>query len=337
MELTREQKRLLMLHEYKLGSNAAEAARQINEAWGDGTVGVSTVRERFREFKAGNEDLGDQPREGRPQEVDRQAVLEAIEENPSLTTRMLAGDFDCSHMTICRILHELEKTCRKTKWVPHELNEAQKAKRVGVSGRLFNRYSHEPLFLHDIITMDEKWVAFDNPHKHNEWLSPNQQASSTPVKDFRKDKRMLVVFWNRGGIVHYELLAKGQTMTADLYCRILRRVHRRLGYRQRVVLQHDNARPHTANVTKKLLEEEFGWEILEHPPYSPDLAPSDYHLFRSMEHALRNKKFQSIVEMENFLINFFNSKDPEFYARGIDLLPEKWQEVIEVDGEYFDY
>jgi hypothetical protein len=33
---------------------------------------------------------------------------------------------------------------------------------------------------------------------------------------------------------------------------------------------------------------------------------------------------------------FFESKDNEFYERGIDLLPEKWQKCVEADGEYFD-
>jgi len=103
-----------------------------------------------------------------------------------------------------------------------------------------------------------------------------------------------------------------------------------------VILQHDNARHHTAKLTKKLLKE-FGWEVFEHPPYSPDLAPNDYHLFRSMEHDLRNKKLKDHIELSNNLINSFNSKNLDFYRRGIDLLPEKWQEVIEVDGEYFDY
>jgi hypothetical protein len=45
---------------------------------------------------------------------------------------------------------------------------------------------------------------------------------------------------------------------------------------------HDNTRPHTAEKTKKLLEK-FGWENLDHSPYSPDLAPSDFHLFPTMK------------------------------------------------------
>ncbi|KAJ1357662.1 hypothetical protein KIN20_015847 [Parelaphostrongylus tenuis] len=52
MELSSKEKRLLMLYEYKFGSNAADASRRINKAWGDRTVGESAVRERSREFKA---------------------------------------------------------------------------------------------------------------------------------------------------------------------------------------------------------------------------------------------------------------------------------------------
>jgi hypothetical protein len=45
-----------------------------------------------------------------------------------------------------------------------------------------------------------------------------------------------------------------------------------------IVILHDNARPHTAARTQALLDH-FTLELLDHPPYIPDLAPSDYHLF----------------------------------------------------------
>ncbi|EFN78228.1 Histone-lysine N-methyltransferase SETMAR, partial [Harpegnathos saltator] len=47
----------------------------------------------------------------------------------------------------------------------------------------------------------------------------------------------------------------------------------------------DNARPHTSIVTRQKFRE-LGWEVLMHPPYSPDLAPSDYHLFLSLQNFL---------------------------------------------------
>ncbi|KAJ1363165.1 hypothetical protein KIN20_022961 [Parelaphostrongylus tenuis] len=61
--IVQRSKTFVTLYEYKFGSNAV---RRFNKAWGDRTVGESTVRERFREFKAGNEELTDRPRSGRP-------------------------------------------------------------------------------------------------------------------------------------------------------------------------------------------------------------------------------------------------------------------------------
>lgn len=337
MELSREEKRLLLNFQFKLNLNASEAARNICEAYGDRTMPIRTAQDWFKVFREEGDRLEDLPRTGRPKEVNRQAVINKIEEEPSMNCRMLADEFDCSHDTIWHILREAGKRWLKSKWVPYELTTAQKQKRFDACSRLFERYSNDQLDLEQIVTCDEKWVAFDNPHRQNVWLSPGQPSPSTPVKDFRKEKRMVIVFWGRRGVIHWELLEKGQSMTAVLYCQILDRVKQKLRNRRiSVILLHDNAKPHTAKITKKWLED-VGWEVLEHPPYSPDLAPSDYHLFRSMEHFLRGKKFRNVDEIEENLQNFFDSKRREFYRSGIYMLPDMWLNCIDSEGDYFDY
>ncbi|KAJ1373006.1 hypothetical protein KIN20_035324 [Parelaphostrongylus tenuis] len=55
-----------------------------------------------------------------------------------------------------------------------------------------------------------------------------------------------------------------------------------------------------------------------------------------MEHWLRDKKFGTDSELHKSLTHFFNSKKSKFDACGIDLWLTKWQEVLKVEGEYFD-
>ena len=102
--------------------------------------------------------------------------------------------------------------------------------------------------------------------------------------------------------------------------------------RKGVVFHHDNARPHTSLVTRqKLLE--LDWHVLPHPPYSPDLAPSDYFLFRSLQNSLNGKNFNNDNDIKSYLIQFFANKNQKFYENcGIMMLPERWQKIIDKMG-----
>jgi [histone H3]-lysine36 N-dimethyltransferase SETMAR len=103
--------------------------------------------------------------------------------------------------------------------------------------------------------------------------------------------------------------------------------------RNGVVFHQDNARPHTSLVTRqKLLQ--LGWNILSHPPYSPHLPPSDYYLFRALQIFLDVKTFTSNEEVKYHLDQFFASKVQKIYERGIMLLPERWQKVLDQNGNY---
>ena len=91
-------------------------------------------------------------------------------------------------------------------------------------------------------------------------------------------------------VIYYELLKSNETITGERYRTQLMRLSRALRekrpqYEQRhekVILQHDNARPYVAKPVKSYLET-LKFEVLPHPPYSPS---SDYYFFRSMAHGL---------------------------------------------------
>ena len=85
---------------------------------------------------------------------------------------------------------------------------------------------------------------------------------------------------------------------------------------------HDNARPHIAKLVKKELET-FGWNIIPHPPYSPDIAPTDFHLFRSMQNVLDGKEFENDEEVKSAIFTFSASKPQSFFQNAISALVKR--------------
>ena len=137
---------------------------------------------------------------------------------------------------------------------------------------------------------------------------------------------MLCIWCNNDGVLYYELFfPQGATITADIYCQQLRRLadaiqEKRPTRLREVMLLHDNARPHSANVTKITIQG-LGWEVIPHPPYSPDLAPSDFHLFRSLSNNLQETSFPDENVLRTWLDDLFNSEQRDFYRRNRKINP----------------
>jgi histone-lysine N-methyltransferase SETMAR len=70
---------------------------------------------------------------------------------------------------------------------------------------------------------------------------------------------------------------------------------------------HDNARPHTANQTIERVNE-LGFELMEHPPHSPDLAPSVFRIFGPMKEALSGRRFSSDEEVIGAVQNWLKTQ-----------------------------
>ena len=77
-----------------------------------------------------------------------------------------------------------------------------------------------------------------------------------------------------------------------------------------------------------------GWQVLIHPSYSPDIASLDFHFFWSLQNSLNGKNFNSLVDCKRHLEQFFAPKGTKFSGDEIMKLSEKWQKIVEQNGEY---
>lgn len=332
--------RSLLLYAFHRKLTAAAAHQELQQTYGADAPSLSTCKRWLNKFASGSDKKEDQPRAGRPVTLKNDELQRLLEEDPGQSSRQLGEQLGCDQKTVVRHLHELGKVHKASVWVPHKLTEDNKRQRLTICAALLSRQHCEP-FLNRIIAADEKWVQYDNTSRKWQWLDPDQAPATTPKPDLHPKSQLLCVWWDREGVILFELLKKGQTITANFYSSQLQRVHEELRKkrpalvnRKGIILQHDNARPHVAKATCEMIKQ-LGWETLPHPPYSPDLAPTDYHLFRSLQHHLAESHHDKFEDLHHDLTTFFQSKPAKFYKDGIDQLPERWAKVVENNGEYF--
>jgi len=112
-------------------------------------------------------------------------------------------------------------------------------------------------------------------------------------------------FWDKQGVLLVDFLPRNTTINADAYCATLRRLRKAIQNRRRsklsrgIFLIHDNARPHTARQTQTFLHDAFHWDTFDHPPYRPDLAPSDFYLFSNTKEHLAGKRFTDHEDLKH--------------------------------------
>ena len=92
------------------------------------------------------------------------------------------------------------------------------------------------------------------------------------------------MWWDWKGVLYYELFLKQQMINSSKYCSQLDQLkaalekHTELVSRKHVIFHEDTVRSHVFLMTMQNLFQ-LSWEVLMHLPYSPDIAPSDFHLF----------------------------------------------------------
>ena len=272
---------------------AQNISRRLKQVYNDSAIDYSTVTRWVKRINDEQEepaesDLCDRPRSGRPSFAHSSANIDQadalIKKNRRITTNELAKSLGVSAGNAVKIMDTLgySKVCAS-----RQLTEAHKQSRLEGSSKLLEYCHSDKIFLQRIVTGDETWVHHFEPESKRasmEWHHHTSPRSKKFKSQQSAGKVMMIVFWDSVDVILVDFLSKGAIINSNVYINTLKKLKARIRRvrpaleMSKVLLQHGNARPHTSPNICEVISS-FGWTTMSHAPYSPDLAPSDFHLF----------------------------------------------------------
>ena len=132
---------------------------------------------------------------------------------------------------------------------------------------------------------------------------------------------MVTVFWDEKGLLLLEFTPQKTTITGQTYANTVTALQEAIKEKKRgklsayVLLLHDNAPVHMSAKSQAAIWQ-CGFQQLNHPPYCPELAPSDYFLFRVIQKFLRSKRFSSDEEVKEAVTTWFEEQSKDFFPGG---------------------
>jgi histone-lysine N-methyltransferase SETMAR len=193
---------------------------------------------------------------------------------------------------------------------------------------------------HEAVTLDESWLDCI-PDYESIMLPPGEKVPERPRITIQCNTSMVTIVWNPSGFHFIRVVPNGCEFNSNYYRRELLeplaewRCEQAGGAVRKLIVHADNARPHTAAASQEFIEEN-GLERAIHPPYSPDLAPSDFSLFSHVKYFLRGQSFETADEL--FLAIRAVSRHLEkwtLHAAFLDWM-QRLRQCTETNGDYLE-
>ena len=327
VKMEKNEFRAVIKHYYLKKWTAAQIKAELGEVHGDSAPSLKTIYFWINEFKRGRTRTEDEARSGRPVEVTTPEMIAKIHrivmDDRRMKVRDIAEIVGISVDRVHNILHEkleMKKLCAR--WVPRLLTIDQKRKRHDISQQCLSKLKRNSQdFWRRFVTVDETWIHHYTPEskqQSKQWTAPGECAPKKAKTVLSAGKVMATVFWDSQGIIFIDYLQKGRTITGAYYSILLHRLYEELRTKRprlahkKVIFHHDN----TSTVAMAKLHE-LGFELLPHPPYSPDLAPCDFFLFPNFKIWLGGKHFSSNEEVIAAVDAYFEDLEITYFSEGI--------------------
>ena len=235
----------------------------------------------------------------------------------------------------------MKKIC--TRWILILLTPIQPANRVDCCQDLWQQSEvNLAKFFDCIVTGDESWIHHYDPLSQLEakvWKRLGEQTPTRLRQEKSAGKIMMIIFWDKDGVLLSEYLPRRTTINGPYYASIIERLRSVIVERGRgkvshgVLLLDDNVPIHKCKIVQVAIRQ-VGFLELDHPAYSPDLALTNYHPFSNLKKFLRLKDFSSDDEAVSTVENYLTDLNSEFFCKGIQSLHDRWQRVVASEGQY---
>ena len=200
----------------------------------------------------------------------------------------LAEETDISAGAVWTIIHEkLDMSKVSARWVPRMLSPFQDTRHQCCQENLELLTEDPEHFFQRLVTGDDTCVYHRDPESKMESMQWKHKTSPTPKK-FRVEKSagkvMATVLWDEKGLLFLEFMPQKTIITGRTYANTITALREAIKEKRRgklsadVLLLHDNVPVHMSAKSQAAIRQCVSQQ-LNHPPYSPDLAPSDYFLF----------------------------------------------------------
>lgn len=316
----------------------------------DACPSYAIVKHWCKQFRYGRMSVQDEQRSGRPSTSREEDTIRQVEvlimEDRRITIDKIVKKLGISHGSAVSIIHnDLHMNKVSARWIPRLLSPLQKQTRSQCSREMIDLCNEdEDNFFSRLVTVDESWIHHFDPETKQasmQW----KHATSPPPKKARVQpsagKVMLTVFWDERGVLLTDYLQAGTSITGRYYSNLLTKLRSEIKNKRKgmltkgVLLLHDNAPSHSSIVATQTAAH-CGYQILPHPPYSPDIAPSDFFLFPQLKSALRGRHFQSDNDVISAVEGWFSDHDGCFYKEGIRKVKERWEKCVTLGGSYVE-
>ena len=323
------------------GMSAKDIHNDMKGTLGGNCISYSTVCKYLREksFNSASSMNNNISNLNNDQNIDIR-ILEVLDKEPYASIRQIAKITGIPNTTVYRHLIEILGYQNKLlKWVPHILTVEIKKQRVDKSMQLLKiLQSAKHRSFKYFVTGDESWFEYDYYHVR-QWIPLTAPRGIRCKKIISQKKVMLTVFWNPHGFAVIDFLPKEQTFNSQYYVsNILLELSKKNGenskrVKRKLVVHADNAKPHTSRFTTLFMESNK-LKIAPHPPYSPDIAPSDFFLFGYVKGKMEGCHFESrdevIEKVTSILLNIPHET--------LQCVFEEWEarlkKDIKINGEY---